>query len=58
MKNSEAKALIGKIITIKEVSNDMNGLVEELKKLPKGQLKKLQGNESITSILGKYGVDI
>lgn len=58
MNKAEAEKLLARLISVKEASDDMAALVSELKKLPKGQLKKLQADDALVSVLGKYGVEI
>lgn len=41
---------------IKQASDDMQIIADELRKLPKGQYKKLWENESLTAIWERYGV--
>lgn len=56
MKKNNAAGLIDKVINVKATADDMRILAAELNKLPKGQLKKLAGNNIVTDTLGKYGV--
>ncbi len=42
----------------KEKAKDMEIIAEELRALPKGQLKKLQASERLTGVLTKYGVTL
>ena len=41
---------------VKQASDDMQVVADELRKLPKGQYKKLLENESLTAIWERYGV--
>ena len=41
---------------IKQASDDMQTVADELRKMPKGQYKKLWENEKLTDIWERYGV--
>lgn len=54
MTNAEFKAIKAKIAAHKEKATDMDILVNAIKKLPYGQLKKMLTDEVI-AVLEKYG---
>lgn len=54
----EVKEAVKAIREAKEKAKDMEIIAEELKALPKGQLKKLQANDRLTTVLAKYGVEL
>lgn len=54
MTNAEFKAIKAKIAAHKEKSTDMDIMVEAIKKLPYGQLKKVL-TEDVMAVLEKYG---
>lgn len=55
MKRGELENVKEKALTQREESADMRLVCEKLRKLPKGQLKKVL-TEEVLEILGKYGV--
>lgn len=54
MTNAEFKAIKAKIAAHKEKATDMDIMIDAIKKLPYGQLKKLLTDE-VMSVLEKYG---
>lgn len=47
-----------KVISFKEVAADMIKLMDELKKMPPGQFKKIVANSTVKEIFEKYGVQL
>ena len=54
MNNKEFKAIKARLLAQKEKSTDMDIMVNAIKKLPYGQLKKVL-TEDVLAVLAKYG---
>ena len=54
MKRAELDALKGKIAEKKDKASDLDIIVEQIMKLPYGQLKKVLTDE-VLAVLAKYG---
>lgn len=54
MKKAELDALKAKIAEKKDKANDLDIIVEQIMKLPYGQLKKVL-TEEVMAVLAKYG---
>lgn len=56
MNKSEHEQNLALARQIKQASDDMQIVANELRKLPKGQYKKLWENETLKAIWERYGV--